>query len=195
MQTSLGSALRALVMLACLIAVPLVALSGGKLPDLLKKFFAPPFHHGDTVSVAASGPGAAWPWPGIGETQHANGPCSPSVGSPGAGAPATADPFDGTDSFSSADEDSHRNAVVPAAYQEMATDRLVQVQQRLKALGATYYLLESWGNKGEHYRFQCRMPIGHSPGALRCFEATDTDGLRAMGKVLEQIEAWKSQSR
>lgn len=78
---------------------------------------------------------------------------------------------------------------------EASADRLAQMQQRLKELGASYYLLESWGNRGEYYRFQCRMPLGRGRGAFRCFEATDSNALQAMARVLDRIEAWKSQSR
>lgn len=68
------------------------------------------------------------------------------------------------------------------------------VEERLRNLGAVHYLLEAWGNATEYYRFRCRMPIAGSTTAVRHFEATDSDGLAAMSKVLKEIEAWKAQS-
>lgn len=71
-------------------------------------------------------------------------------------------------------------------------DRFSQIQQRLRALGATHYALETWGPQNELYRFQCRMAAGHQPGYTRQFEATDTDALSSMQTVLHEVEAWKS---
>jgi hypothetical protein len=71
-------------------------------------------------------------------------------------------------------------------------DPFLQIQQRLRALGALHYSLETWGSQGEAYRFQCRMAAGHSPNYSRHFEATDVDPLRVMQTVLVEIESWKS---
>lgn len=68
------------------------------------------------------------------------------------------------------------------------------VEERLRTLGAVHYLLETWGNATEYYRFRCRMPVAGSTTAVRHFEATDSDGLTAMSKVLKEIEAWKAVS-
>lgn len=72
------------------------------------------------------------------------------------------------------------------------TDPFLQIQQRLKALGAIHYSLETWGPQGEAYRFQCRMTAGHNPNYNRHFEATDVDPVRVMQTVLSDVEAWKS---
>jgi hypothetical protein len=69
-------------------------------------------------------------------------------------------------------------------------DPFTQVQQRLRALGAIHYSLETWGDSGEAYRFQCRMSAGHNYS--RHFEATDVDPLRVMQTVLNDVESWKS---
>ena len=58
--------------------------------------------------------------------------------------------------------------------------------------GATYYLLETWGNEGQLYRFHCRMAISNNPNYTRQFEATDRDALKAMSQVLERVEAWRT---
>ena len=76
-----------------------------------------------------------------------------------------------------------------------AADRLVYVQQRLRSLGAHRYSLELWGHGKEYYKFHCSMPIAGSPTAVRYFEATDADGLKAMSKVLEEVETWRASLR
>jgi len=69
-----------------------------------------------------------------------------------------------------------------------------RIEQRLRELGATYYLLETWGRTGDRYRFLCRMALtGNSNyGADRIFLATDSDPLRAMENVLQQAEQWRA---
>jgi hypothetical protein len=65
------------------------------------------------------------------------------------------------------------------------------IQQRLRELGATYFLLESWGAQGQLYRFYCKMAIGGNANYHRYFEATGTDPIRVMSKVLKEVEAWR----
>jgi hypothetical protein len=71
-----------------------------------------------------------------------------------------------------------------------ASDPFVYTQERLQKLGATYYLLESWGGGQQSYRFYCKMAVGGNPNYTRYFEAVETDPLRAMSRVLEQVESW-----
>jgi len=71
-------------------------------------------------------------------------------------------------------------------------DQFSHIQSRLKALGATHYTLETWGTGGNSFRFQCRMAAGHSADYTRQFEATDTEPLRTMQTVLDEVEAWKA---
>ncbi len=66
------------------------------------------------------------------------------------------------------------------------------MERKLREYGATYYLLETWGNEGQLYRFHCRMAINNNPNYTRQFEATDRDALRAMSQVLERVEAWRA---
>jgi hypothetical protein len=73
-----------------------------------------------------------------------------------------------------------------------SSDRFTAMERKLRDYGATYYLLETWGNDGEMYRFHCRMAIGNNPNYTRQFEATDHDSLKAMAQVLERVEAWRS---
>ncbi|MBI3838911.1 MAG: hypothetical protein HY288_13395 [Planctomycetia bacterium] len=71
-------------------------------------------------------------------------------------------------------------------------ERFTAMERRLREQGATYYLLETWGNEGELYRFHCKMAIGNNPNYTRHFEATDRDALKAMAQVLERVEAWRA---
>lgn len=71
-------------------------------------------------------------------------------------------------------------------------DRFTEMERRLREYGATYYLLETWGNAGELYRFHCRMAVANNGSYSRHFEATDRDALKAMSDVLAQVEAWRS---
>jgi len=66
------------------------------------------------------------------------------------------------------------------------------LEQRLRSLGATYYLLESWGTEGNLYRFHVKMAMAGNPNYNRHFEATDADPLIAMSRVLEDVEMWRS---
>ena len=70
-------------------------------------------------------------------------------------------------------------------------ERFTAMERRLREFGATYYLLETWGNEGELYRFHCKMAIGNNPNYTRHFEATDRDALKAMAQVLEKVEMWR----
>jgi hypothetical protein len=71
-------------------------------------------------------------------------------------------------------------------------DRFTTMERKLREFGATYYLLETWGNEGDLYRFHCRMAVGNNPSYTRHFEATDRDALKAMAQVLEHVEAWRA---
>jgi len=73
-----------------------------------------------------------------------------------------------------------------------ANDWFTWTQKRLRDLGATYYLLETWGRSGELFRFHCKMAVAGNPDYTRHFEATDSDASRAMQQVLEQVEAWRA---
>ncbi len=83
----------------------------------------------------------------------------------------------------------------PAPSQPAETDRFTQIQNRLRQLGATYFLLESMGGPQPTYRFHCRMAVGGNPSITRPFEATEAEPLRAMSQVLQQVEAWASGQR
>jgi len=65
-------------------------------------------------------------------------------------------------------------------------------QERLRQLGATYYLLESWGSQEQLYRFYCRVAVDENADYTRYFEAIHADPFQAMRQVLQQVEAWNT---
>ena len=75
--------------------------------------------------------------------------------------------------------------------QPPSLDAFAWTQKRLRELGATYYLLETWGPSGGQYRFHCKMPIAGNVDHPRHFEAMDADPARAMQTVLRQVEDWR----
>ncbi len=250
MQTSTGMFFRAAVMLACLIAVPLAALFGTRLPELAKEALGDrwnticnllPGSHNDTPapdsSAEAAPPLAATPnpfptnapapqfapqWshnqPGAVPTPTTSSPAmmpplatagsAPTNQLPGAIAasynepmPApTMGPPTGVPSALNSGQPattpmgaplplSNNNVAAPSG---RAPDRFTQCQRRLQELGAVYYLLETWGDRGELFRFYCKVAVGGNPNFTRYFDAADPDPLTAIGKVIQQIEAWRS---
>ncbi len=69
-----------------------------------------------------------------------------------------------------------------------------RMEQRLRDLGATYYLLETWGTNGDRYRFFCKMSLAGNAdyNRNRIFQATAADPMQAMQDVLAQVEQWRS---
>jgi len=72
------------------------------------------------------------------------------------------------------------------------SERFTAIQRQLRENGAAYYLLETWGDRGELYRFHCKLQTGADRSIMRQFEATDSDALQAMSRVLAQVEAWRA---
>ncbi len=71
-------------------------------------------------------------------------------------------------------------------------DQFKYIQERLRQLGATYYLLETCGDQKREFRFYCRMSIGGNPRVTKPFWCFDGDPLKAMTQVLKQVEDWQS---
>lgn len=71
------------------------------------------------------------------------------------------------------------------------SEQMQSFQRRLHDLGATYLLLETWGDRQQLYRCFCKVAIGGNPNCTRHFEATDPDPLRALATVTEQVEQWR----
>jgi hypothetical protein len=64
------------------------------------------------------------------------------------------------------------------------------MEERLRQVGATYYRLETWGQEGRRFRFQCRVAADQTTGWARHFEATDPQPIQAVAKVLASVESW-----
>ena len=72
------------------------------------------------------------------------------------------------------------------------TPQSEEMLRRLRELGASYYALETWGARGEFYRFHARMAAGHAASYVRHFDAIDRDAVQAMGSVLDQVKQWRA---
>ena len=191
MRSSATVMCRALVMLVCVVAIPLVALFGTSARDFVSGFLAghkdawpaearpllseaPRFEPGPQPTAPGPGVQGVPPTP-VGSTAHAPPLARQPVGKPRA-VPA---PQRGT---------------ISASYETpapVATDPLTEIQRRLRELGATHYALEFWGDREQLYRFSCEVAIGAGSNYNRHFEATDADRLQAMARVLQEVEAWR----
>jgi hypothetical protein len=179
-----------LIMLACVVGIPVVALSGVSWSDMLKKlqdfrwneFFDPVNLPITKTATTASSEAPRFVPP---DTPK---PLATPRAQP---VPSSIVPV----SFqSSADASSPSTAsgVKLTSLGDLGADPYQSIQERLRRLGATYYLLESWGNQQQMYRFFCKMAVGGSSDYTRCFEATQSDPLQAMLAVLHQVEEQKT---
>jgi hypothetical protein len=262
MQSSTGMFFRAVVMLACLIAVPLAALFGTKLPELTKQVLGDrwsvisnwlPGPHNESAALGSTGQ-AVSPSPGNASGPIPNsfqspasaalwfadnrGPNGALVASDGTAAPAiagirapcptvpghqpwvtavqasyneqvTAVPrmvpnWPGQPAANRPADASSMNSIPGSSLSPLAgqanlvpppinsTDQFTQYVRRLQELGAVYYLLETWGERGQLFRFYCKVAVGGNPNYTRYFDAADADPLVAMGKVVQQIMAWRN---
>ncbi len=69
-----------------------------------------------------------------------------------------------------------------------------ELEARLRQLDARYYRLEKWGNQGELFRFSCYVSTSGSQPYQKHFQAIDSDELRVMETVIQEIEQWKRAS-
>jgi hypothetical protein len=165
MQSSAAVTVRALVMLACVVGIPVLAMSGTSWSEVLKKFqnFRWPaiLNLASASPTAAQGEGPRLPPPSL---KNSPGPCRPATE---AARPHAAD--------------------VGTGFRD--------IQDRLQELGATYYLLESWGNEQQLYRFYCKVAVAGSADYTHCFEAIHADPLQAMTQVLRQVETWRTNGK
>jgi hypothetical protein len=190
MQSSAAVAGRALIMLTCVVGIPALAVSGTSWSEILKKIqdfrwpaILDPASASTSVSSAspreppqASAAAPAWP------SQRA-APANSGVVPAGYQTPEDS-PVGGWPP--AAPIGANRAGGAPAG-----ADPFRSIQERLQELGATYYLLESWGNQQQMYRFYCRMAVGGNADYTHFFEATGSDPLQAMLQVLRQVETWR----
>jgi hypothetical protein len=194
-KSSWGVFFRAAVMLTFLAAIPLVALSGSSLPDVIRKAL-------EQYLPSLSGNKGEKPAEVLTEAPPYNGakPAGENLASVYASPPpmraqAAVMPPQVSDP-----------GVIPAKYQTAVEgpaspanqsaggegDPFLRIQNRLRTLGATYYLLETWGNDQRLYRFYCEMAVAGDANFTRCFEATHSDPIGAMHTVLSQVEDWRA---
>jgi hypothetical protein len=74
-------------------------------------------------------------------------------------------------------------------------EKFRRAEIRLRELGATHYMLETWGADNNRYRFVCKMSVGGNAEVTRYFQAIDDNPWQAMQTVLEQVEDWRSRSQ
>ena len=214
MQSSAGVAGRALIMLACVIGIPLLAMSGTSWSEILSRLQDLHFPTIlDPASASTSTPT---------DDAHRVAPSGPSPattasrGSPGFLQSTSALELAQTSSAPAWGQalTPAKTGVIPAGYQSLAdagasglplsatgettvggasfaAEPFRSIQDRLRELGATYYLLESWGNRQQMFRFYCKMAVGGNPNYTHYFEAMESDPLQAMRQVLAQVETWR----
>jgi hypothetical protein len=211
-QSSASIAFRALVMLAFVIGIPLAAFNGSSLREGAKKLLEKAW---PTVASAVSTKTsnvlpAAPPY----DAKSQNPLAMPSQTLGGMSNPPgqlmaynqpnllpQRAPGDSSERFSPP-----ASNVVPADYQsavepcidnkgcnsgQTEANLFMAMQDRLRQLGATYYLLETWGNQRQFYRFYCQMAVGGNSSYTHYFEATNANPLEAMADVLRQVESWR----
>jgi hypothetical protein len=71
-------------------------------------------------------------------------------------------------------------------------ERFRWAETRLRDLGATHYMLETWGPDNRQYRFGCKMALAGNSIATQYFEAVKDDPWQAMENVLQQVEQWQA---
>ena len=216
MQSSAVVTLRALVMLLCLVLVPLAAIFGSSLPRVFDSLVTgrglPRFARENPATNEARDRGgdapifsATPPVAPAAEVSQARGaiPGGGSLWAPGvfSGSAATGAAIDRRQVPPMHEQTAHFDpgasappgmpAVAPGAARPGGAE-FQQIERRLRELGATYYLLETWGNAGQMYRFHCKVAAAGDPGQIRHFDATEADPLSAMGHVLEDVEKYRA---
>jgi hypothetical protein len=203
MRSSLTAAFRALSLLACLMALPIMALWGSSLPVKLSSLI-----EGHWPRFAENRqPGR------LGEGERFEPIKSPSNETVAARPGGTKlDPqresfLRGPNQEISGQKNSVRS-VIPVMYQEpvsavsfngapteqslAANEHFNRMHDRLRQLGAIRTLLQSWGNQTGFYRFDCSIKTDGNASVTRQFQATASDPLQAVAEVLRQVETWRS---
>jgi hypothetical protein len=196
MQSSLF-ALRTLVMLLSLLAIPLAAVLGtGGLPhmygmldqcrvDFVSRWMPAKSGPSPTAAsqenLALSGSALSFATPPV-------EPLAPAAESQ----PLVASPAVSMAAEPHALAEAHAAPPQPGPLLSTSTpaDVLGWIEHRLQTLGAAYYRLETAGVRGEMFRFHCKMTSSTNPNYVRYFEATSSEPQRAMQHVLDQVDAW-----
>ena len=73
-----------------------------------------------------------------------------------------------------------------------ANPRILEIRERLIKRGAQYMRLDEISGQPSAYHFSCRMPVGGRTVYSRKFDSTDSDPVRAMTHVLDQVARWQA---
>ncbi len=171
-------ALRALIMLVCLIGIPALAVSTSSWQEIASKFQG--VHWGTLFGLEE------------GEPSSPSGPlCAASNASPLSLRTEPVVP----PAVALGNPPPQPPSATAVRQGELATDsaetEMAVIQQQLKNAGATYYLLETWGLQQQAYRFYCRVAVNGNPDYVHCFEATTAEPLAAMREVLQRVQHWR----
>ena len=178
MQASLFMMARILTMLACLILVPLAALFGTALPDVIREKLSGPAPRAAARLGQAASPVKSNP----------QRPESPTRSSPFVPS-KPADPPPPAASRQPVGNPPAANLPVgnPPSGDASQSDGLLVLLQRLQQLGALHYRLERSPQAGGQYWFRCDVAGSREP-----FVATDSDPIRTTERVVRQVEAWQA---
>jgi hypothetical protein len=221
MESSSVVAFRAIVMLACLVLVPLAAILGSNFPEIVKTEVDRAMTWVKTISTtkpktkkvrrpaagdAAKRQSSAAPTsesqfsrqaaPGASKRAGYEAPIDANLRSsgspvvPASGAQRSAD-FSSSGTGPIPPEPNRLRALPPPS--PNACGDFSALEAELKRQGAVYYLLESWGENRQQYRFHCRVALSRNATSVKQFEAVDDNPLTAMRKVVEQVTAYHSQ--
>ena len=192
-QSSANTVIRAVIMLAFIIAIPLIAFNDSSLPETAKKLLEKIRPTLVSIMDKASSNGAPTKLainnqPNLLPIQSAeNGqrltPPTPAV------VPVD---YQSTLQAYNADTRSEFSPGASSGSCSASPNPFLTLQDRLRQLGATYYLLETWGNQRQLYRFYCQVAVGGNVGYTRYFEATNSNPIEAMYDGLRQVESCRN---
>ena len=87
---------------------------------------------------------------------------------------------------------SHGRQADPSNERTEPTERLGELFRRLHQRGALVMRLEKHPGDSSTHRFRCELPLSHAPRYRRFFQVYDADPIRAVERVLAEVEAWQS---
>jgi hypothetical protein len=202
MRSSLTAAFRALSLLVCLIALPIVALWGSSLPVKLSSIIEghwPRF--AENGQTGRNGEGERFE-----PKKLASNEAIAKLPGGTQSEPQRESLSRGPNREIAGQKNSARS-VIPVMYQEplspvsfngtpteqslAADEQFGRMHDKLRQLGAIRTLLQSWGNQSDFYRFDCSIKTVGDAGVTRQFQATAPDPLQAVAEVLRQVESWK----
>jgi hypothetical protein len=208
MQSSAMMAVRAVTLLVCLAAVPLLAIFGKNLPAVIKSLLhsyttsstrhtasateqtEPPVFRPGLLASKSEGERP----PGVSAAKGATMnvgvlPAQPLV-------PVTTATHRVDSATSLLADRNTQTRAVPSAKGSVANGfppgYFREAELRLRQLGATYYLLETLDPQASQYRFFCKVALGSKQDETLAFFASDRDPLAAMQQVVRQIEGWRT---